>query len=188
MKIIKSFIFVSVFMTFLLSQAVAQELKLGSVQPLTGGGSLFGLTAKQGFTMAMEELNQKGGVGGKELDIIIYDSTTKPPVAATLAQRLLFEDKVPLIFGSASSVDTLAMMEVTERAQFPLFTPSASAPLITEKGYKWIWRVGQTDKICATLLGKAISRKSDWNRVAFLYENTDYGRTPAKCWQESLKK
>ena len=92
MKIIKSFIFVSVFMTFLLSQAVAQELKLGSVQPLTGGGSLFGLTAKQGFTMAMEELNQKGGVGGKKLDIIIYDSTTKPPVAATLAQRLLFAE------------------------------------------------------------------------------------------------
>ena len=187
MKIIKCLILVGIFTISILSQTMAQELKLGSVQPLTGGGSLFGLTAKQGFTMAMEDLNQKGGVDGKKLEIILYDSTTKPPVAATLAQRLLFEDKVPLIFGSASSVDTLAMMEVTERAQFPLFTPSASAPLITEKGYKWIWRVGQTDKICATLLGKAISRKSDWNKVAFLYENTDYGRTPCEVLAGILK-
>lgn len=182
MKISKLGVFIVcavVFLTFGLSTALAQgTIKIGTVQPLTGGGALFGLATKNGIAMGLEDFNAKGGVNGKKIELIVYDSTTKPPVAATLAQRLIYEDKVPLILGSGSSLDNLAMMEVTEPKKFPLFIPSAGSPKITELGYKWVWRLSLTDKVTATILGESVQKKPEWKRVAFLNENTDYGRPP----------
>ncbi len=188
-KLIVSLICGVVFVAFGLPHTVAQEtIKIGSVQPLTGGGSLYGLTAKQGLGMAFDELNAKGGVKGKKLELILYDSTTKPPVAATLAQRLIYEDKVPLILGSGSSLDNLAMMEVTERAKFPLLIPSAASPTITSKGYKWVWRISLMDGLSATALGKYTNKKPDWNKVAFLHENTEYGSPPIYIMKGIIEK
>ncbi len=169
------------FMALGLSHSGAQEtIKLGTVQPLTGGGSLFGLTAKQGLTLGFEDLNAKGGVKGKKVELIVYDSTTKPPVAATLTQRLIFEDKVPLILGSGSSLDDIAMMEVTEREKFPLLIPSAASPKITSMGYKWVWRMSLIDSVSAKILGDYVNKKPNWSKVAFLYENTEYGKPPVE--------
>lgn len=117
---------------------------------------------------------------GKKLEAIIYDSQGKPPIAATLAQRLILEDKVPLICMGSGSVDALTMMEVTERAKIPFFICASSSPVITEKGYKWVWRGSLHDKVTAEILGKYIGGKPDWNRIAVLYENSDLGRPPAE--------
>jgi len=172
-----------------LRSTLAQEtIKLGTALPLTGGASLWGLTLKEGLTLGMEDVNSKGGINGKKLDIVIYDTTTKPPVAATLAQRLIYEDRVPVIIGSGSSLDNLAMMEVTEKAKIPLFIPSSASPLITEKGYKWVWRLSLTDKTGAGSLGKLINQKPEWDRVAILYENTDYGRPPSEIVADIIKR
>lgn len=177
-----------VFLAFGFSVVSAETIKVGTVQPLTGGGSLFGLTAKQGLTMGFEDLNAKGGVKGKKIELIVYDSTTKPPVAATLAQRLIYEDKVPLILGSGSSLDNLAMMEVTEREKFPLLIPSAASPKITAMGYKWVWRISLVDKVSAIILGRYVNKNANWNRVAFLHENTDYGRPPVEILKGIVEK
>jgi branched-chain amino acid transport system substrate-binding protein len=175
------FIVVGISMSFGNYQAEAQEtIRIGCITPLTGGGSLLGLTAKEGFTMGVEDLNARGGINGKKLDVIVYDSTTKPPVAATLAQRLILEDKVPLINVGTGSLDALAMMEVTERAKIPLFISRSASPMITEKGYKWVWRMSLNDKVSAEMLGKYIGQRPNWNRIAFLYENTDYGKPPCE--------
>jgi branched-chain amino acid transport system substrate-binding protein len=178
-----------VFMAFGLPPITAQEtIKIGLVTPLTGGGSLFGLTARDGFSMALEELNAKGGVNGKKLEPIIYDSQSKPPIATTLAQRLIYEDKVVVVIGSSNSLEDIAIMEVTERAKFPLFCSSAASPLITEKGYKWVWRMSLNDKVAAEVVGKYINQKATYNKVALLHENTDYGRPPCEIVAEFVKK
>jgi branched-chain amino acid transport system substrate-binding protein len=164
-----------------LQSSLAQEtIKLGAVQPLTGGASFFGQTVKGGLALGVEDINSRGGINGKKLEIIFYDSTSKPPIAATLAQRLIYEDKVPVVIGSASSLDTLAMMEVTEKSKFVLMVPSGASPLITGKGYKWVWRLALTDKLGAACLGKFIIQKPEWKRIAILYENTEYGRPPSE--------
>jgi branched-chain amino acid transport system substrate-binding protein len=181
-------VFLLVFLGLGLRPVLAQQtLTLCAVQPLTGGASLWGLTEKEGLTLATEDVNSQGGINGKKLDVVIYDSITKPPVAATLTQRLIYEDKVPVIIGSGSSLDCLAMMELTEKAKVPLVIPSAASPLITEKGYKWVWRLSMTDKNNAALLGKLINQKPEWNRIAILYENTDYGRPPSEIVADLIK-
>lgn len=187
-KVAIFFMLVIGFVAFGLSRATAQEtIKIGSVECLTGPGSLFGLTAKQGLTMGIEDVNATGGVNGRKLEMIQYDSQTKPPIAVTLAQRLILEDKVTLISGSAGSLDVLAMMEVTERAHIPQLIFSAVSPSITEKGYKWVWRSNLTDKVTAQMVGKYIIGKPHWNKIALLYENTDYGRPPSEILAGIIK-
>jgi branched-chain amino acid transport system substrate-binding protein len=165
-----------------------EVIRLGTVQPLTGGGSLFGLMLKQGLTMAFEEVNAKGGVNGKEIELIIYDSSSKPSVAISLAQRLIYQDKVPLILGSGSSLDNIAMMDITEREKLPLLIPSATSPKITAMGAKWVWRSSLTDTLSAKTLGDLVKKKSNWKKVAFLNENTEYGRPPIEILKEIIEK
>ena len=178
----------TLFLALGLAPIAAQEtLKIGYLAPLTGPGSLFGLTGKEGFTLGLEDVNAKGGVQGKKLEVIIYDGQSKPTVAATLAQRLILEDKVPLIVVASGSVDVLAIMEVTERAKIPLFVCGSSSPVITEKGFKWVWRRSFNDKVCAEVIGEYGRRKPEWRRIAILTENSDYGRPPSEILANIIK-
>ncbi len=189
MKTSKIIILCIALLSFGVSQAMGQgTIKVGTVQPLSGGGSLFGLTTRQGITMAFDDINSKGGVNGQKLDLIAYDSTTKPPVAATSSQRLIFEDKVVLILGSGSSLDNLAMMEVTETGKFPLLIPSSASPKITSLGYKWVWRMSLIDSATAKMLAEYANKKPNWIRIAFLHENTDYGRPPIEILKGIFEK
>jgi branched-chain amino acid transport system substrate-binding protein len=188
-KVISSVILTVVLVTIGISYAWAQEaIKVGHVTCLTGPGSLWGIVGKEGLSMGLEDVNARGGIDGKKLEVIIYDSQSKPPVAATLAQRLIYEDKVPLILGAGSSLDNLAMMEVTERAKIPLVIAASASPLITEKGYKWVWLLSLTDKSTPEILVKYINTKPNWNRIAILHENTDFGRPPSEKVAELIKK
>lgn len=187
-KLITPLIVSVIFVIFELSHISAQEtIKIGFVIPLTGPGSLFGLAAKNGFTLGLEDVNAKGGINGKKLEAITYDSQSKPPIAATLAQRLILEDKVPLICMGTGSIDALAMMEVTERARIPFYICASASPIITEKGNKWVWRGSLNDKAGAETMGKYVNRRLEWNRIAILHENSDYGKPPSEILEGILK-
>jgi len=187
-RIIISLAATALFLALGLSPIAAQEtVRIGYLTPLTGPGSLFGLTGKEGFTLGLEDVNAKGGIHGKKLEAIIYDGQSKPTVAATLAQRLILEDKVPLIVVASGSVDVLAIMEVIERAKIPLFVCGSSSPVITEKGFKFVWRRSFNDKVCAEVIGIYVSRKPDWKRIAILTENSDYGRPPSEILANIVK-
>ena len=171
-----------------LSPIAAQEtVKIGYLTPLTGPGSLFGLTGREGFILGLEDVNAKGGINGKKLEAITYDSQSKPTVAATLAQRLMLEDKVPLIVVASGSVDVLAIAEVTERAKMPVFVCGSSSPVITEKGFKWVWRRSFNDRVCAEIIAKYASSRPDWKRIAILSENSDYGKPASEILANIIK-
>jgi branched-chain amino acid transport system substrate-binding protein len=187
-KILVLFLAGAALAAFWLPRSEAEDaIKVGLLTPLTGPATAFGLAAKQGFTMALEDVNAKGGINGKKLEVITYDSQSKPAVAATLAQRLILEDRVPLICVGTGSIDALAMMEVTERAKIPLLICASASPIITEKGYKWVWRESLNDKITAEILAKYVSSKPQWNRIAILHENSDYGRPPSEILNGIIK-
>jgi branched-chain amino acid transport system substrate-binding protein len=187
-RIIISLAATTLFLALGLSPIAAQEaIRVGFLTPLTGPGSLLGLAGKEGFTLGLEDINAKGGINGKKFEAIIYDSQSKPTVAATLAQRLMLEDKVPIIVVASGSVDVLAIMEVTERAKIPVFVCGSSSPVLTEKGFKWLWRRAFNDKVCAEVIGKYASRKPDWKKIAIFSENSDYGKPPSEILAGIIK-
>ena len=86
-------------------------LLLGQVGSLTGSEATFGVSARHGISMAIEETNAAGGVKGKKLELRVYDSQGKPEEAAQAATRLITQDKVAVILGEAASTNSMAMAD-----------------------------------------------------------------------------
>lgn len=110
----------------------AQEvLKIGVIAPLSGTGAGWGLALRAGAELAADDINAQGGldVGGKKYKLIVipYDDQYKGPVAADIANRLVFMDKVRYIIGPMGSAAGLAAQEITE-ANKVLFVGDSFTP------------------------------------------------------------
>src|SRR5471032_3337470 len=92
----------------------AKPYKIGSLQPLSGAAALGGKTAVVGLQMAIDRINQAGGVNGRPLEAIVADDESKPDVGRRKTQKLLVEDKVDVHVGGFLSNICLACMPVFE--------------------------------------------------------------------------
>ncbi len=132
-----------------LRPAVAQatEVKVAMIAPLSGPWARQGQLMRMGADMALEEINQKGGVkalGGAKMSLVAADAGDSTEKAKNAAQRLLAQNP-DLVGGTGAwlSSFTLAVTEVTERAQLPWLTLSYS-DLITNRGFKYIFQTSPT--------------------------------------------
>ena len=110
------------------------------ILPLSGANAQFGINSRQGLELAADEINAAGGIkalGGVRLKLVVADSTSQPTTAATVAQRLITQNRCVALIGAYASSLTLAVSEVTERRGIALLTMSFS-DVLTERGYKHI--------------------------------------------------
>ena len=129
------------------ASAQAKSVKIAMIAPLSGPWARQGQLLRQGADMAVEEFNSQGGIkslGGAKLEIIYADAGDNTEKAKNAAQRLL-SDHPDLVGGSGAwlSSFTLAVTEVTERAQLPWLTLSYSAA-ITNRGFKFVFQTSPT--------------------------------------------
>lgn len=165
--------------------AAPAEINVGVILPLSGANAQFGINSRQGLELAADEINAAGGIkamGGAKLKLIIADATSQPTTAATVAQRLITQNRCVAIIGAYASSLTLAISEVTERRGIPLLTMSFS-DVLTERGFKHIFQVVSKGSV----LGRAqydyaasvVAGASDIKKIALLYEDTAYGTSQA---------
>ena len=114
--------------------AVVQPILLGEVGALTGAEASFGLSTRDGIALALEEANADGGVGGRPVQVRVYDSQSRPEEAAAAAKRLVSEDHVAAILGEAASSSSLAMAPIAQAAQVVMISPSSTNPKVTQVG------------------------------------------------------
>jgi len=131
--------------------AEEEPIKIGAVLPLTGTESSWGADAKEGIELAVEEINSRGGIKNKKIEIIYEDGQCKPEPAVTAAQKLINVDRVSVIIGEICSSATLAIAPITETAKVVLISPGSASPKITEAG-DFIFRNWITDKDGSTYL------------------------------------
>ncbi len=143
--------------------APGTKIWFGHVGSLTGGEATFGDSSDKGFRLAIEELNAKGGVKGKQVDLKTYDDQGKPEEAAIAATRLITQDKVSVLLGEVASSRSLAMAPIAEANRVPMITPSSTNPKVTKDGDKtrpFIFRVCFIDPFQGTVMAKfATERK-----------------------------
>jgi branched-chain amino acid transport system substrate-binding protein len=159
------------------SAAIKCPIRLGNVRSETGASAAYGQSLVAGLKMGFDEVNAKGGVAGCKVELVTYDSQSLPANAATLTQRLLYQDGITFILGSSMSLEALAMMEITEGAGVPLYVASAASAKITTQGGKWIWRQSIVDLNAAKFLAGYLADKG-WKKIGVMFENTDYGKLP----------
>lgn len=153
-----------------------KEIKIGAIDPLTGAQALFGQDETQGKKMAIEEINARGGVLGKQLVLIQEDDGAQPTQAAAAATKLITKDKVVAISGAHASGTTLAVMEVIAQYKIPTITPGASSPAITSSGNAWISRGIPDDTLQSKILVKYAHEVMGIDKLGLLYANDDYGK------------
>jgi branched-chain amino acid transport system substrate-binding protein len=166
----------------------ASEIKIGTLYPVSGDLAKLGDQCMSGVKLAVEEINAAGGIksmGGAKLTLVEADSQGKPDVAISEVERLCQQDQVSAILGTYQSSVALPATQAAERQQTTMLITTAVADDVTDKGYKYIFRICPKaswyakDQInfCQAMpeLGGPTIKT-----VALLHEDTDFGQSTSK--------
>lgn len=148
-----------------LAQA-ADPIKIGSFLTVTGPASFLGDPELKTLQMYVEELNAKGGVKGRTLELIHYDTGGNAKDAVSFVKRLIKNDKVDLLIGGTTTGDTMAVIPDVEKEGIP-FISLAGAVEIIEPVKKWVFKMPHTDRMAvARIFGDL--RKRGLTKVALI--------------------
>ena len=169
--------------------AVAQQepIKIGVIQPLSGPVAASGNYVRMGAEIGRDWVNARGGVLGRQVQLLIEDNKSDPKEAATAAEKLIVRDKVPAIMGAWGSSMTLAAMPKLEEYGVPMVVETSSAASITKRGNPWVFRISPPSEMEALGLEQYVD-KLGVKRADFLAVNTDWGRGAVGAFGDMLKK
>ena len=151
-----------------------EVIKIGVIAPLTGDVATYGEWFKNAVEIAKKEINERGGVLGKKIEIIYEDSKADPTTAVTVAQKLISIDKVHAILGPAASGATLSVAPIAEKARIVLLTPISSSYKITYSG-DYIFRIAPSDALQGIIAAEWTFNTLGYRTAGILYVNNDYG-------------
>jgi branched-chain amino acid transport system substrate-binding protein len=167
--------------------AQGDPIKIGVIQPLSGPVAASGNYVRMGAEIARDWINQRGGVLGRQVQLLIEDNKSDPKEAATAAEKLIVKDKVPVIMGAWGSSMTLAAMPKLEEYGVPMIVETSSAATITKRGNPWIFRISPPSEMEALGLEKYL-KDLGVKKADFLAVNTDWGRGAVGAFGDLLKK
>lgn len=184
----KAFVVVTAILSLVMGASAgfaAETVKVGVLLPLTGSQAKFGEIEKRSYQMAADEINAKGGVNGKKIELLFEDDTGKPDVGRSGVEKLISREKVPVITGGYSSSVTAAAVPVAQQFKVPFVISTGSADDITEKGYDYVFRINPPaseypNAVKSFLQGVA----KDVKTVALLYENSAFGQSSSKSFEK----
>jgi branched-chain amino acid transport system substrate-binding protein len=168
--------------------AAADTVKVGIVLPLTGEQAKFGEIEKRSFEMAAEEINAKGGVKGMKLELLFEDDTGKPDVGRSAVEKLISQQKVPILTGGYSSSVTAAVTAVAQQFKVPFMVTTGAADEVTEKKYDYVFRINppasEYPASVVTFLQEVVRPKT----TVILYENSLFGQSSSKAFEADCQK
>ena len=154
------------------SSALAAEIKIGAAEALSGPAGQYGQSIKNGFQLAVDELNAAGGVKGNKIAIQFEDEAGKKEQAIDVFKKLIFQDKVLMVFGPTLSNSAQAAHPIAQAAKVVAFGTSNTADGITSIGdYVFRNSVTEADVLPETL--RVAIKHANIKKVAVLYGNDD---------------
>jgi len=166
--------------------AAAQDIKIGVIEPLTGAFAASGTYVTNGAKIAADEINAKGGVLGRKIQLVIEDNKSNPTEAAAVAEKLITRDKVPVMMGAWGSSLTLAVMPKLMEYKVPMLVETSSSGKITTSGNPYIFRISPPSAVEGVAFGKFID-KMHIKKADFLVINNDWGRGTAQDFSKMFK-
>jgi branched-chain amino acid transport system substrate-binding protein len=142
-------------------------IKIGEFGSLTGDNASYGVSQNQGIQMAVEEINDSGGVLGRKLDLTVEDNQTKQGQTTTIVRKLIAQDHVVALLGEVASSKTLEAAPVAQEAKIPLIATGATNPKVTQAG-DYVFRVCFIDDFQAVVLARFVLEKLHKTKVAFM--------------------
>ena len=154
------------------SAGYAAAIKIGVAEALTGNASQYGVAIRKGFELALGEINASGGINGQKLELVVEDEQGKKEEAIKVFKKLIFQDKVLMLFGPTLSNSAQASDPVAQAAKVVVFGTSNTADGITSIG-NFVFRNSVTEADILPVTLKTAVQKTGLKKVAVLYGNDD---------------
>jgi branched-chain amino acid transport system substrate-binding protein len=157
----------------------AEPIRVGVTASLTGAYAAPGSNLLEGLKMWAHDVNSRGALLGREVEIVSYDDQSDPDTSARLYEKLISDDQVDLLIGPYASDVTLAASDVAERHGIPMVSGSASATDIWSRGYRNIFQVDSPADRYMDLLIESASN-AGLTTIALAYAGSDFPRGVAR--------
>jgi len=148
------------------------QIKIGAAEALTGNAAQYGAPIRRGFELAVGEINGGGGINGQKIELVIEDEQGKKEEAINVFKKLIFQDKVLMLFGPTLSNSAQASDPVAQSAKLVVFGTSNTADGITSIG-NYVFRNSVTEADILPVTLRMASQKTGLKKVAVLYGNDD---------------
>ena len=154
------------------SAARAADIRIGVAEALSGGAAQYGISIRNGFQLAVEEINAAGGVNGNKIELVIEDEQGKKEEAINAFKKLIFQDKALMLFGPTLSNSAQAADPIAQASKIVVFGTSNTADGITTIG-DHVFRNSVTEADVLPVTIKTAARVANIKKVAVLYGNDD---------------
>jgi len=153
--------------------AAPPSIKIGALFAVTGPAAFLGEPERNTALMVVDEINKAGGVKGRKLELIIYDTAGDATKAVQLATKLIKNDKVSAIIGPSTTGESMAVIPVAEKEHVPLISCSAGIK-ITDPVRKWVFKTAQNDTLAVGRIYEYL-QKMKQTKVAILSVSDGFG-------------
>ena len=168
----------------------SSTIKIGANLELSGGTASFGQSVDEGLELALEEIN-KNGVNGKKLELVKIDNKSDAAEATNGTIKLVSQDKVSAIIGSATSTNTIAQVQIADDNKIPLLSPTATNPAVTVKGGKvndYVFRACFIDPFQGTVAANFAYKNLKVKTSAVLIDTaSDYSKGLSDAFKTAFK-
>ena len=154
------------------SARAAEPIKIGVAEALSGGAAQYGLSIRNGFQMAADEINAAGGVNGAKIELVIEDEQGKKDEAINAFKKLIFQDKALMLFGPTLSNSAQAADPIAQGAKIVVFGTSNTADGITTIG-DHVFRNSVTEADVLPVTLRTAAKVAKIKKVAVFYGNDD---------------
>jgi branched-chain amino acid transport system substrate-binding protein len=168
--------------------AASEPWKVGAYLSLSGAETQFGIETKEGIELAVDEVNKKGGVKGRQVKVLYEDNKSNPQETTNKVLQLITRDKVVALLGEVASARSTVGGLIANKYKIPMITPSSTAPEVTQIG-PFVFRVCFTDDVQGQMGAEFVVKKMGKKRIGMLFASDDvYSSGLASQFRDAVKK
>jgi branched-chain amino acid transport system substrate-binding protein len=174
------------------SAFAADPIKIGVSGPFTGGSAPMGVSMRDGAKLAVADINAKGGVLGRQLQLIERDDEAKNERGVQVAQELINKEKVVATVGFANTGVALAGQRFYQEAKIPVINNVATGTVVTHQFVppefkdNYVFRTSANDTIQSAMIVEEAITKRKFTKVAILADSTNYGQLGREDLEKAL--
>ena len=172
----------------------ADNIKVGANLEMTGGSASYGISSKNAIELAFKEINEKGGINGKQLELVVADNKSEAAEATNAMQKLVSQDNVVAVIGPNLSSSVIAASAINNSAKVLDIAPMATNPYVTVdqasgKTKDFNYRTCFIDPFQGTVMAKFATAELGVGNAAVLIDNSsDYAKGLAQFFKENFVK
>src|SRR5947208_6541793 len=173
-----------------LAADAAENIKIGFPMPLSGPTAVYGVPVTKGAEMAIADINAKGGVLGRKLELLSRDSKANADEAVRQAREMIIKDNVDFLSGTLTSAEAPAVSTIAKENKVVFVAPTAKTMLLTapQNLHPYIFRVASNTQIEGRAAAGIAAKWQDVKRVATIAPDYAYGRDAVGSFVEHIKK